>query len=252
MRRAVPLLFLILLLAGCGSNELPELAPVHLRGVPDLSQEQALFDARLNPDTLCAPVAVANSLVWLEGRTDVAHQVEVVNQLAHYRYMVTSPVIGTSPAGLLRGVRRYLGEHGIDYVALRYAGWREVPADARDAAMAELRWLHAGLDARAALWVNLGWYRELLPGVFERQGGHWVTAVGYDAGRLVVHDPQREAPVELSLRQRGRTLVNARDWKLLAGVLEVPGRPDRPGETGFIEGAVRLVMPPGPAAGEAR
>lgn len=249
MARVGGVLLLAFALSACAPAELPSLPNVRLVGVPNLSQDQPLFDPQLYTQTLCAPVAVANSLVWLQGRTDTAYQVAVVNTLAGYRYMLTRPILGTSPQGLLRGVRRYLREQGIEYAALRYAGWREVGQGERDAGMADLRWLHAGLTERGALWLNLGWYRESLPGVYERLGGHWVTAVGYVDGELVVHDPQREVPVNLPVTQRGSTAINAAGWRLLEGVLSVPGRPDRPEEVGFIDGAVRLELPPGQRPG---
>jgi len=247
----VALLVLLLALTACAPRELPVLENVRLEGVPNLSQNLPVFGPRFNPDTLCAPVAVANSLAWLAGRTDSTYQVALVNTLADYRYMLTRPLLGTSPRGLLRGVRRYLREQDIDYTALQYVGWRQVGQGERVADSATLSWLYAGLTGRSALWVNLGWYRRYLPGVYERVGGHWVTAVGYVDGELLVHDPQRDAPVSLPLTQRGSTVIHAAGWHVLQDILSVPGRPDRPGEVGLIDGAVWLEMPPRPGAGEA-
>ncbi len=54
--------------------------------------------------------------------------------------------------------------------------------------------MQSGLNRRGAVWINVGWYKfNLKTNEYRRVGGHWVTLVGYNKGRLVIYDPASRA-----------------------------------------------------------
>ncbi len=103
--------------------------------------------------------------------------------------MGTSPHGGTPPAGVLRGIERYLTVSGRSAHRLRYAGWRPVAKNYRAGDALTVAWLAAGLGPRSMVLLNLGWYETPFPGVYRRTGGHWVSMVGYRQGRVAINDP---------------------------------------------------------------
>ncbi len=58
----------------------------------------------------------------------------------------------------------------------------------------DFRWIANGVADDSAVWLNVGWYRIDEPSkTYNRVGGHWVTLVGYDTDRLIIHDPAPRA-----------------------------------------------------------
>lgn len=242
---------LLSLLLACPAVENPPLADVALEGVPNLSQHGPQFDAQHASDQLCAPIAAANSLIWLEGRqADQRAQIALVNTLAHYSYMATSPNAGTGPTGVLKGVEKYLLQTTRPEHTLEHAGWRSVPDRYRADSSVSLRWLHEGLNRTSAVWLNLGWYEQRLPGVYRRLGGHWVTLVGIRDGRLVLHDPAQPQSMQVSATLRPGGLLHSDEsgWRWASRVLALAtaSNPFADSST-YIDGAIRLNLSPGTA-----
>ncbi|MFT4518072.1 MAG: hypothetical protein ACI9JM_000449 [Halioglobus sp.] len=238
------LLVLCATLCGCSERELPPLADIMLRDVPDMPQQGPVFDARYENDTLCGPVAVSNSLAWLKGGTTEAQQIELVNYLAHYRYMGTRPTVGTNPLGLMHGLEKYLAEQALPYASVSYAGVRDLPEKYLASAPFSIQWLHARLAAQSAIWLNLGWYSQWIPGIYEREGGHWVTLVGFRNGRLVIHDPGpwQELIEPLPMKLRENSIIYEQQWKLAPLIAELEDFPSPRGGRTFIDGAVVLEL----------
>ncbi|KPK57907.1 MAG: hypothetical protein AMK73_09680, partial [Planctomycetes bacterium SM23_32] len=202
-----------------GDADAPPLRPpvytAVVNQIPDMLQTDP--HARL-PDggkAYCGPVAVSNSLVWLDAvgfpdmvpdvRSPSAAQADLARLLGSAGYMNTDPTAGTGPAGVLLGVQRYVRERLYQYERLEYQGWRPHPAEFRTGvAVPELSFMQEGILGAGAVWVNIGWYTyDRRRDEYRRVGGHWVTMVGYgedEEGRphphiIIVHDPAPRAGV---------------------------------------------------------
>jgi len=240
------LLFLLLaaLLGGCVSDlEVPEGQRV-FREIPDFAQNNTAYSEQYNPMTLCAPVAVANSLTWLGVSLGEGSEVEMVRALASREFMRTHHGLGTSPEKLMKGLTDYLSEAGVAIDRLRYRGWREVSEQYRDTEALNLQWLLQGIGPGQAVWLNLGWHDRKLPGYYYRKGGHWVTLVGYSDGGLLVHDPGpwQASPSPLKVRQHHVLLMRTRFGASAFNqvFLELVDSPAAQEGITLIEGAVRL------------
>ncbi len=159
--------------------------------LPDLLQTDARLRLPRSGRMHCAPVTVANGLLFLagEGWERLAPRAaepalaasDLVATLASSRYMNTSLAEGTSTAGILRGLARFLADRGYATRRLDYAGWRAHPAEhASGAVRPDLDDLARTLERPGALaWFNVGWYRRTSDdGTWLRTGGHWVTVAG--------------------------------------------------------------------------
>jgi hypothetical protein len=219
--------------------------------IPDLSQRQSPAVLPGGGEMLCAPVAVSNSLVWLEGNYDPAYQLQLVRKLARPEFMNTNLETGTGVFGVLVGVIQYLRETGREYRQLSYAGWRNVPNHFRQALQPDLDWLLSGLHEDGAVWLNLGWYFLNENGRYQRRGGHWVTLVGYRDDSLMINDPGPWADHmpgtqsvrfttmgdgELQTKEGPRHRVVAKGFMLLNNKVPVPN----PGDMTIVDGAVLL------------
>jgi len=185
----VTFISLLLAIGGFASGDDTGLPNIHLSGIPDMSQVNAATGLPGNGAMYCAPVAISNSLVWLESKNDPQYQFAVIQKLASREYMDTSPRSGTGVATVLRGLKKYVTEVHGGYQRLEYAGWRTVPESYHFAKAPSLTWMLSGLNSRAAVWLNIGWYFYDDNGGYNRKGGHWVTLVGYHDGKLIIHDP---------------------------------------------------------------
>jgi len=165
-----------------------------LLAVPDLMQtsKQARFPG--GGSQFCAPVCVSNSLVWLEQNPDPQYQMAVALKLSGANYMNTDLGNGTGTTEVIHGVGRYAREVWGSCKRLEYCGWRMAPAENTVGKKPTIKWMTDGLHGRASVWVNVGWYNYSADQkTFLRVGGHWVTLVGYQHGRLVFHDPAPRA-----------------------------------------------------------
>lgn len=190
---------LVLVLAG-----LAVFAPLaradRLADMPDFSQRDPRLPSR--GDQYCAPVALANGLMWLSNNgfpelvpfagADLERQYRLVLELGSPAFLDTSVDRGTAPTDVLRGATKYVTARGLAVAELWYWGWRPRP---RSVAMlgggpVDLEALAGALGDGAAGVLNLGWYRRR-SGDLERRGGHWVTLVAVEpkTARVAVTDP---------------------------------------------------------------
>jgi len=186
--------------------------PVHTALVeqyPDVLQNDPRAGFAGGGRTFCAPAAVSNSLVVFarngfprllpDGMPGELGHFELVKTLASQEFTNTNLSDGTSAANVLWGVERYVHSRGYAPRALYYEGWRR--HDARYSTgrqVPDLPTIKAEIAAGSAVWLNLGWYAySAESGEYRRNGGHWLTLVGYGAARdgspspnvLIVHDP---------------------------------------------------------------
>jgi hypothetical protein len=207
MRRALLLLSigLILLASPASGASFTE----RIDAIPDIGQTDPKCHFPSGGVHYCGPCAISNSLVWLgehgyerllpKAGDRICTQVELVNTLASRKYMDTTLEGGTSPAGVLTGIAKYLGNSGYEYRRLLYQGWRKVPAKFDTGVCSpRIEWIKSGLSGESAVWLNIGWYRySPARKEYTRVGGHWVTLVGYgvdEAGKddpdvIIIHDP---------------------------------------------------------------
>ena len=213
----------------------------------------------------CAPASVSNSLMYLadhgygklrpQAKTAKEAQAQIIRTLGSSEYMNTNPSIGTSPSEVTLGVRKYLQEHGCAIERLEYQGWRPGP-DGNEAEHhhPDLRALKQVLaNPRGAVWLNVGWYtHDAESDEYARDGGHWVTAVGYRGDTLLVHDPSPRAGAEAwtqdvtvgtiasgELTGDNKGLPQpAAGYLRLGGEMSLPERAD----TCILDGVVLLVL----------
>jgi hypothetical protein len=181
--------------------------------IPDYLQTDPAYGGFVN-DGLnhCAPVAVSNSLIWLDDNgfpqlvDDTADrkrdQHTLITTLASAPYMNTDPDIGTDPSSVLTGVQRLFEARGLTYQRLQFQGYRAVAAAfATPVQVPDLDWIRRGFYEGAAVWLNIGFYAyDAAADTYARDFGHWVTLVGFgfdgkqeDAAYLIVHDPALRA-----------------------------------------------------------
>lgn len=218
--------------------------------IPDLLQ--TLNDAEFTGDgqQFCAPVSVSNSLVWLEGNREQSYQIALVKKLASSEYMNTSEKNGTDVMGVIHGVNKYALERWGNFKTLEYSGWRPSPAAFKSQQKTPtVNWMTQALHRKGAVWLNLGWYSP--EGIdYRRNGGHWVTLVGYENGKLIIHDPSPRAGHNFSNQFltvstiqsgeliRGDSRRRAKDFLLVQeGLLNL-----RQGRVGIIDGAIKFEL----------
>jgi hypothetical protein len=236
---------------------------------PDLSQNDPELALPGGGAAYCGPVSVSNWLMWLSSHgyehlapdapTPKSRQIALVRTLATLKYMATSPVGGTGPVGLLRGLSRWVAHAGYRVTRLQYQGWRQHPRRfATGVAHPELGWLAEALEAKGAAWLHVGWYyRSRYQLGLRRRGGHWLTLVrvtrhGGEPPVISVRDPAPyagEAPTleQVTLRELERgTLVDVPAAFPAKGYYELVSglRLKRPDDIPIIDGAVILVLEP--------
>ena len=227
---------------------------------PDFTQTDIAKDLAGEGSQFCAPVSVANSLVWLarQGVPGIlngpdaapAHR-ELVDDLA--RRMETSTDNGTSAEQLAGGLEVFLQRAKIRKPTIFYAGWRPgaggQPAEDR---IADLAWLAKYGSGPDVAWINIGFYRlEGKNGGYIRESGHWISLASL-GDRLTVSDPSSRAGSEASKQElavraleRGSLSgsfkglpVDSEGYLLISDGLA--GKKDR---VAIIDGAVALRLP---------
>ena len=150
----------------------------------------------------CAPVSVANGLIYLARArglkglvdgTDHESQVALITDLA--AEMDTDPREGTNPDKILTGLISYAQKRGYSFERLELASWRGVSARNKKFVVGTkpgLAWMTAAAkDPDVVQIFNFGWYVKAKDGKINRRSGHWVYVVG--AGpyslRFDVHNP---------------------------------------------------------------
>jgi hypothetical protein len=233
----------------------------------------------------CCPVSAAVALIGLSRSTchgladdgvDFDGQVALINLLASEDYFGTDPEEGTPPAGMLRGLRRYVEKQRFHCERLEYEGWRSVgraEQAAVKAVLPNLAWLQSGANhPRGAVWLNVGWYVSAGgKGQWKRTGGHWVNLAGAlasatgadaDAATLVIRNSLKNensdpAParakvstefasdlLDLARQNDGEAVAKSGPARSLKGsyLVQGPGLPTKSGTTAFLDGAIVLVV----------
>jgi hypothetical protein len=219
--------------------------------IPDLPQIDAV-DYFNNGKRFCGPISVANSLSWLEGRTERSQQVALVKKLASKDYMNTVGKNGTNAFRLISGIKRHLADIGVLARRLEYRGWSKAPPNHSVGTRVDLQWVADGIDMRSAVWINIGWYKfDNIGNRFVRNGGHWLTLVGYELGNekfLSLHDSSTDAAdtndrIRISPLEMNKKLVNGKTYETSSNGfyyldygLRKPNQVDR----AIIDGAVLL------------
>jgi hypothetical protein len=168
-----------------------------IEATPDLPQSQKELPRRGSKH--CGPVSASNALAWLaaEGYPKLmpSDQLALAKELGSTDYMNTGD--GTSAAGVMSGLRKYVKARGYAIQRLEFQGWRLIPRRfARVAGQADAARLAGELQTKSIVLINVGWYKKNGDD-FERISGHWVTLVGAEPGetlRLVIHDPSSRSP----------------------------------------------------------
>lgn len=218
--------------------------------IPDLLQTLDTADFAGGGQQFCAPVAVSNTLVWLEGNADEQYQLALAKKLSSSAYMGTSLEDGTSASDLTTGLHKYAMERWGRYKTLEYSGWSKVPKKFASARVKPtLDWMQQALHRKGGVFLNIGWYNP--QGIdYARNGGHWVTLVGYDNGKLIVHDPAPRSGKEFSneyvsvaMLDGGRLIRNnssteARNHFIISDGLAI----SKKGKVAIIDGAVRFEL----------
>ena len=117
--------------------------------------------------------------------------------------MKTSPHGGTPVNLVLRGIKNYLDINQITYTDLRYVGLQNLGKTGHEGVEVNIHWLVDNLATNKVVWLNLGWYTRQ-GSFYQRDGGHWVSLVGYGGKKLFVHDPGPWQSAEA--KQRGYEL----------------------------------------------
>lgn len=214
--------------------------------IPDLLQTLNTAGFAGDGQQFCAPVAVSNSLVWLENNKDEQYQIDLVHKLSSPAYMNTNTINGTNVTGLTRGLHKYALERWGKYNKIEYSGWSKAPAQFRSSlTKPTLNWMISPLHKKGSAWLNIGWYNPV-GNDYHRQGGHWVTLVGYEQGKLVIHDPAPRAgktfsnefisvePLSGGQLINGRRSTNARNHFAITDGMLI----SRKAKMGIIDGVV--------------
>lgn len=175
---------------------------------PDLTQTDAGAGLPWGGWFHCGPVAVSNGLIWLRERgipmgpeasgDRRADQVEMARRLGSSLYMNTGfSSRGTTVAAFLSGLEGYLRDHSSGAFSIHYMGWgAHEPRFSTGLRAPDFAGICRAFAGGSAVFLDLGWYLDRKDtGVYRRNGGHWVTLVGYDWPRerrfpvLYLHDP---------------------------------------------------------------
>lgn len=238
----------LLVLVSCTRPDTENLPDIVLTGIPDLPQQGPDFGLPGDGRALCAPVAVSNSLSWLLGVSNPEVQIDLVRRLAGPDYMDTRVELGTPFDDLVQGLERFLADEGIAYRRLEYAGWHRIHPRYRSQDPLSLAWLVQGLSDHSAVWLNLGWYDNDLPGYYRRRSGHWVVLVGHREGRLIIHDPGAWAadadPQVLETQTVRPVMVRTRHRSLFPGpvLIELKGARSPNEKRAYVDGALILEL----------
>jgi hypothetical protein len=117
----------------------------YINEIPDFTQTDVRGEKNGNGQQYCAPVAVSNSLMWLDQKQ--TGQLQLIEKLASRRYMNTSLKNGTGTTGVLNGVDKIAVEFFGGYSSLEYQGWRKHPGRfSTGVKVPELDWLERGIS----------------------------------------------------------------------------------------------------------
>lgn len=239
-------LLVVLALGAAASLAQGSIPPVFLDKAyetPDLTQN----DLPEVGSSYCGPVSASNAIVWLAEHgfpalQDGLSQVDLALELGGSAYMGTTRadgrVGGTGGRRMTEGLDRYVQHSGYTLRRLEYMGFQGTVASqyvrGEAGAGPELDWLLESVHGYTGVMLHIGWYDyDPWLGTYTRNGGHWVTLVGYETKpvastieavstevvpHLVIHDPSgrsrnaygefyneriRLVPIESGIRTNG-------------------------------------------------
>lgn len=233
---------MIVVATAWGEEPLPLVYLEKVKSCPDFCQTDQRFGEMPGGGVqLCAPAAVSNALVWLDGhgfpelleaeKPAAREQADLIRVLSSGEYMQTDED-GTTPKQLMLGLEKYVQEAGYE-VAVEQKGWRS--SYRRIGKVPDETWMLRSCVGNSNVLINVGFYTRKGED-FSRVSGHWVTLVGFKSvGKervLLVHDPAPRDGVEkkttecrlVALPAEGRLLrkgvepLGARGYCELSGV----------------------------------
>lgn len=178
-------------------GEFPDYAP---SGMPDFDQKQDAWNGNSSGQwTYCGPVAVANSLWWLDSEFepgavqpptksdgfglvtaygswddhDPQNVPPLVNDLASFGK--TDPNFGTEVHDLKQGIDQYLNAKGMN--AYFYTHLYKQPT---------FELVEREVERCQDVVLLLGFWQQSEPGVWNRTGGHYVTVAGINSSTLMI------------------------------------------------------------------
>lgn len=224
----------------------------YINEIPDFLQTNVKGKSSGNGQQYCAPVAVSNSLMWLNNKTD--GQLSLIKKLASQKYMNTSKKNGTGTTGLLKTVSKISKELFGGYHLLEYQGWRKHPKKySKGVKIPQYDWLTKGVNQASAAWLNIGWYKyHKEKNEYFRIGGHWVTLVGYNKNSIIIHDPSPRAgklfknehikifPIKSGalVGKKYGLPTSAKGYYILGGGMHIKSKAD----LAILDGVVRLQL----------
>lgn len=166
---------------------------LYINDIPDFMQANIRGEHRGNGQQYCGPVAVSNSITWLNQNKN--NQLELIYKLASRQYMNTSLKNGTGTSRLIRGVVKITEELFGGHEKIEYEGWRKHPKlYSSGISTPTLDRIKSAISSRSVAWMNIGWYKyNENRKEYKRIGGHWVTLVGSKHNQLIIHDPSPRA-----------------------------------------------------------
>ena len=185
----------------CWSDEpLPKAYREKVDATPDFCQtDQRYGKFPGNGDELCAPVALSNSLIWLnrngfpnlvpKEKSTKSEQADLIRLLCSDDYLGTDLREGTPPKRVIAGLELFLKSRGYE-CKFEQMGWRS--SVHRIGKVPDETWILRSCMGSSNLLINVGWYKSE-NNTYRRLGGHWITLVGYktdgDKRVLLIHDP---------------------------------------------------------------
>ncbi|HEY3967021.1 MAG TPA: hypothetical protein VGM05_20835 [Planctomycetaceae bacterium] len=206
MPRALPafLVSLISMLFGTAPGRCDDRVPAEYLDKIDETPDFCQYDQRFGKlpgdgKELCAPVALSNSLVWLnqhgfpklldKPQPTPADQADLIRRLCREDFLGTDLKIGTPPKRVVTGIENYFRHAGYQ-CQVEQMGWRS--STHRIGEVPHENWMLRSCLGTSNVLINVGWYKTNKT-AYDRFGGHWVTLVGFkeEHGKrvLLIHDP---------------------------------------------------------------
>lgn len=228
-----------------------------IKNYPDLKQ----------PDEYsCGPYAAANAILYLSqsGYPNLnrhSNPTSLANEIRTYidTDMTTGSQTGTTSDKFCKGLEHFIKDKGYKCKRIEYQGVRPVDNKYKTSSLPDNDKIQSEISKGNIVLLNLGVYKKD-SSTYERQYGHWVTAVGTgtngyitDPGCVKIHDPYDKVPganyIKFNKLASGRLIHNADDNEPFPtenanGLYEIPKKFNyfRQRELGILEGYIILEM----------